>query len=81
MRLTLDKRNQVALVLLDLPFAAQALQGVMMEIEDSRFPLVKSVEVTTQVAEAARDLDYCVRPKGRKTKQRTPLRLGVAGSP
>merc|ERR1719482_2169341 len=56
----LGAEQPVHLVLLDLPFAAQALQGVMMEIEDSRFPLVKSVETTTQVAEAARDLDYCI---------------------
>jgi malate dehydrogenase len=56
----LGSETSVTLVLLDLPFAAQALEGIRMEIEDSRFPLVASVETTTSVIEATRDLDYAV---------------------
>ena len=42
----LGEDTLVELRLLEVPQAMQALEGVVMEIEDSAFPLVAGVEIT-----------------------------------
>lgn len=42
--------------LLDIPPMAKVLEGVLMEINDCAFPLVKQVVATTDVAEAFKDI-------------------------
>lgn len=50
----------IILHLLDIPPAAQALQGVAAEIIDAAYPLVQGVVATTDLEEAAKDVDICV---------------------
>jgi malate dehydrogenase len=50
----------VILHLLDIPPAAEALQGVKMELIDAAFPLLQDVVATTDVEEACKDVDIAV---------------------
>jgi len=50
----------VILHLLDIPFAQEALQGVVLEITDCAFPNVKGVVATTDVKEAFTGVDYAL---------------------
>ena len=51
------KDTPVTLQLLDLPQAQKAVRGVVMELEDCAFPLLKDVIITDDPAEAFRDID------------------------
>ncbi len=62
-------RNQpVILQLLEIPPALDALKGVVMELEDSAFPLLHGVVATTDLEEGFKDTDYAIlvgaKPRG-----------------
>ncbi|CBY21980.1 unnamed protein product [Oikopleura dioica] len=50
----------VDLVMLDLPFAKDAMEGVVMELTDCAFPSLKSVTATCDQTEAFTDIDVAV---------------------
>ncbi len=64
----LGKDQPVILQLLDLPQAQKACQGVIMELDDCAFPLLKGVFSTDDPAVAFKDADICLlvgaRPRG-----------------
>ena len=66
----LGKDQPVVLSLLELPFekAQQALQGVMMELQDCAFPLLVGMEAHSDPMTAFKDVDYAMligsRPRG-----------------
>ncbi|MBB3948756.1 malate dehydrogenase [Aureimonas jatrophae] len=51
------KDTPVILQLLDLPQAQKAVRGVVMELEDCAFPLLRDVVITDDPADAFRDID------------------------
>ncbi|KFL49726.1 malate dehydrogenase [Burkholderia pyrrocinia] len=63
------KDQPVILQLLDLPQAYGAMQGIVMELEDCAFPLLRRVEVATDPHVAFRDADCAFligsKPRGR----------------
>jgi malate dehydrogenase len=66
----LGKDQPVVLSLLEVPVekAQQALQGVMMELEDCAFPLLAGMEAHSDPITAFKDIDYALligsRPRG-----------------
>eukprot|EP00742_Colponemidia_sp_Colp-10_P002128 GILJ01002273.1.p1 GENE.GILJ01002273.1~~GILJ01002273.1.p1 ORF type:complete len:342 (-),score=47.80 GILJ01002273.1:115-1101(-) len=52
--------TRVVLRLLDVPFCAQSLQGVQMEVEDGAYTLLDQVITTTDLQEAFTDVDYAI---------------------
>jgi malate dehydrogenase len=50
----------IILHLLDIPMCQEALGGVVMEITDCAFPLVRGVVATTSVEEAFKDVEYAL---------------------
>ncbi len=64
----LGKDQPVILHLLEITPALQALNGVVMELNDCAFPLLQGVVATDDVNVAAQDLDYALlvgaRPRG-----------------
>ena len=66
----LGKDQPVVLSLLEVPMekAQQALQGVMMELQDCAFPLVVGMEAHSDPMTAFKDVDYALligsRPRG-----------------
>lgn len=64
----LGKDQPVILQLLEIPPAMEALSGVVMELEDSAFSLVRGIEATDQPDVAFKDADYALlvgsRPRG-----------------
>ena len=64
----LGKDQPVTLQLLDLPQAQKALQGVIMELDDSAFPLLAGAEATDDPAVAFKDAKIALlvgaRPRG-----------------
>jgi len=50
----------IILHLLDIEFAAKALEGVKMELLDAAFPLVQGIVATTNLEEACKDVDVAV---------------------
>ncbi len=64
----LGKDQPVILQLLEIPPAMDALQGVVMEINDCAFPLVAGVETSDDPNVAFKDADYAIlvgsRPRG-----------------
>jgi malate dehydrogenase len=67
----------VSLHLLDLPQARDALRGVVMELQDCAFPLLRQVEVTDDPRVAFRDADCAfligAKPRGRGMERRDLL--------
>eukprot|EP01130_Rhizamoeba_saxonica_P018909 TRINITY_DN963_c0_g1_i2.p1 TRINITY_DN963_c0_g1~~TRINITY_DN963_c0_g1_i2.p1 ORF type:complete len:376 (-),score=124.38 TRINITY_DN963_c0_g1_i2:36-1163(-) len=61
-------KTPVILHLLELPQAQQALEGVVMELEDSAFPLVHGIVASTDPKEAFAGVDYALlvgsKPRG-----------------
>lgn len=51
---------EVELSLLELEQALPALKGVMMELEDCAFPLLKKVSITSNVNEAMKDINWAM---------------------
>ncbi len=66
----------LALHLYDLPEAERALEGVCMELEDGAFPLLREIQIKTEVHEAFKDVDLALligaKPRG-KGMQRADL--------
>jgi len=56
----LGPNTPIILHLLDIPFCQEALGGVVMEITDCAFPLVRGVVATTSVEEAFKDVEYAL---------------------
>ncbi|MBI4741200.1 MAG: malate dehydrogenase [Betaproteobacteria bacterium] len=56
----LGKDQPVILQLLDLPQAQQAVQGVMMELDDCAFPLLAGMFATDDPNAAFKDADICL---------------------
>src|SRR3989338_7398328 len=54
------KDTAVELNLLELEKALPALAGVVMELDDCAFPLLKSVKQTSDPKEAFRDIDWAL---------------------
>jgi len=50
----------VDLVMLDLSFAAEAMKGVQMELQDCAFPMLNSITATTDQTEGFTDIDVAV---------------------
>lgn len=50
----------IDLVMLDLPFAADAMAGVVMELQDCAFPNLNSIKCTTDQTDAFTDIDVAV---------------------
>jgi len=61
--------SPVSLHLLELPGAMKALEGVVMELNDCAFPLLKSVVATDNVQKAFEGVDYALlvgaKPRGK----------------
>ncbi len=64
----LGKDQPVILQLLEIAPAMQALEGVVMELNDCAFPLLHSVSISDKPEEAFKDVDYAylvgARPRG-----------------
>lgn len=64
----LGSDQPIALHILELPEAIQALQGVAMELEDCSFPLLKEVVIGSNPFEVFKDVDYAfligAKPRG-----------------
>jgi malate dehydrogenase len=58
----------IALQILELPLALPALEGVKMELEDCAFPLLHSIEVTSDPYQAFKNADFAIligaKPRG-----------------
>lgn len=54
------RETEIELNLLELPAALTALGGVVMELEDCAFPLLKAVKVTSDAKEAFKDIDWAL---------------------
>ena len=54
------KNTEVELQLLEIPPALPSLRGVVMELEDCAFPLLKKVVVTDDVNIAMKDVNYAI---------------------
>ena len=50
----------VALHLIEIPAGFEALKGVVMELDDCAFPLLKDVVATTDLAEGFRDVNWAL---------------------
>jgi len=50
----------VALHLIEIPAGFEALKGVVMELDDCAFPLLKNVVATTDLAEGFRDVNWAL---------------------
>jgi len=53
-------KTEIELSLLELPEALPALAGVVMEIEDCAFPLLKSIKTSSVLSEAFADADWAL---------------------
>ena len=54
------KNTEVVLQLIELPNALPALQGVVMELEDCAFPLLKGIVATSDLNIGMRDANYAL---------------------
>ena len=77
--------TQVELSLLELEQAMPAVAGVVMELDDCAFPLLKSVVCTTDVNEAMTDVNWAVlvgavpRKQGMERKDLLKINGGIFG--
>jgi len=64
----LGNSQPIALHILEIPEALQALEGVKMELEDCAFPLLKEIHVGADPYEIFKDVDYAflvgAKPRG-----------------
>ena len=77
----LGKDQPVILQLIEIPPALDALNGVVMELEDCAFPLVQGIVATDDINVGFEDIDYAMlvgaKPRG-KGMERKDLLLGNA---
>lgn len=71
----------VALHLIEIPTGFEALKGVVMELDDCAFPLLKNVVATTDLDEGFRDVNWAllVGSVPRKAKMERKDLLGING--
>lgn len=78
----LGDAQPIALQLLEVPQALEALRGVVMELEDCAFPLLRSIEISDDPNAAFRDADYAMlvgsRPRGKGMERRDLLAANAA---
>ncbi|MFV8835791.1 malate dehydrogenase [Aquisalimonas sp.] len=78
----LGKDQPVILQLLEITPALEALQGVVMEIEDCAFPLVAGITTSDKAEEAFKDVDYAMlvgaRPRGPGMERKDLLEANAA---
>ena len=78
----LGKDQPVILQLLEITPALQALQGVIMELEDCAFPLVQGIVGTDDAEVAFKDTDYALlvgaRPRGPGMERKDLLEANAA---
>ncbi|CAM6095179.1 unnamed protein product [Calypogeia fissa] len=67
--LALGPDQPVILQLLDIPPAAESLNGVKMELIDAAYPLLKGVIATTDVVEAVKDVSVAIMVGGFPRKE------------
>ena len=64
----LGEKQPIIFQLLEITPAMEALEGVIMELQDGAFPLVQGIEASDQATEAFKDIDYALlvgsRPRG-----------------
>lgn len=64
----LGKDQPIALHILELPQAIEALKGVVMELEDCAFPLLKEIQIGSDPAEVFKGVNYALligaKPRG-----------------
>lgn len=64
----LGPNQPIALHILEIPEALQALRGVAMELEDCAFPLLKEIVISSNPFEAFKSIDYAflvgAKPRG-----------------
>ncbi|MBI3236176.1 MAG: malate dehydrogenase [Chlamydiales bacterium] len=64
----LGKDQQIALHILDLPHAMEGLKGVVMELEDCAFPLLKEIHIGSDPMKIFEGVDYALligaKPRG-----------------
>ncbi|MEX0449323.1 malate dehydrogenase [Spiribacter sp. 221] len=72
----------VILQLLEVPPAMDAVQGVMMELDDCAFPLLVGLQASDQAEEAFRDADYILlvgaKPRGPGMERKDLLEANAA---
>ena len=72
----------VILQLLEVPPAMDAVQGVVMELDDCAFPLVAGLQATDQAEEAFKDADYILlvgaKPRGPGMERKDLLEANAA---
>lgn len=72
----------VILQLLEVPPAMDAVQGVMMELDDCAFPLVVGMQASDQAEEALQDADYILlvgaKPRGPGMERKDLLEANAA---
>src|SRR3979409_2795154 len=56
----LGQAQPVALHLIEIPAGFEALKGVVMELDDCAFPLLKNVVATTDLSEGFRDVNWAL---------------------
>src|SRR5947208_16700223 len=54
------REQPVALTLIEIPNALGALEGVVMELRDCAFPLLKSITPTVDLDEGFRDVNWAL---------------------
>ncbi len=78
----LGKDQPVILQLLEITPALQALQGVIMELEDCAFPLLQGIVGTDDAEQAFKDTDYALlvgaRPRGPGMERKDLLEANAA---
>jgi malate dehydrogenase len=78
----LGKDQPVILQLLEITPALEALNGVVMELEDCAFPLLAGITTSDQAEEAFKDVDYALlvgaRPRGPGMERKDLLEANAA---
>lgn len=73
----LGSDQPIALSILDLPQSAQELEGVVMELQDCGFPLLKEIRVSTEAKEAFEGVHYALlvgaKPRGKGMERKDLL--------
>jgi malate dehydrogenase len=78
----LGKDQPVILQLLEIPPALGALQGVVMELEDCAFPLIRGIVATSDADVAFKDADYALlvgsRPRSKGMERKDLIEANAA---
>jgi len=78
----LGEQQPIVLKLLERPEAIKALEGVVMELKDGAFPLLKDIVITADADEAFKDADYTflvgAKPRGKGQERGDMLKENAA---